>query len=143
MKNGVFWDVTPCGSHGVTSQNTPFFIVTAAKTSNLTLKSQFENRKLCFRKVEYVQCMLWSWYVKPPSASCWRHLRGHNGRRGGNCFKRTNTSPIISASEMLLLSAVGTPAILIEPAVTLALNSHLPSVADGSAPKDSKIGFER
>jgi hypothetical protein len=27
MKNGVFWDVTPCGSepHGVTSQKTPFF----------------------------------------------------------------------------------------------------------------------
>jgi hypothetical protein len=24
MKNGVFWDVTPCG-HGVTSQKTPFF----------------------------------------------------------------------------------------------------------------------
>jgi hypothetical protein len=43
MKNGVFWDVTPCGScknlqepHGVTSQKTPFFIVTAVKTSNLT-----------------------------------------------------------------------------------------------------------
>jgi hypothetical protein len=34
MKNGVFWDVTPCGS--VTSQKTPFFIVTAVKTSNLT-----------------------------------------------------------------------------------------------------------
>jgi hypothetical protein len=44
LKNGVFWDVTPCGScknrrfggpkrrylhepHGVTSQKTPFFIV--------------------------------------------------------------------------------------------------------------------
>jgi hypothetical protein len=27
MKNGVFWDVTPClqESHGVTSQKTPFF----------------------------------------------------------------------------------------------------------------------
>jgi hypothetical protein len=25
MKNGVFWDVTPCGSHGVTSQKTSFF----------------------------------------------------------------------------------------------------------------------
>jgi hypothetical protein len=78
MKNGVFWDITPCGSsknrvseelgassirvtrivelgttialtsnrrmlrrfsqepHGVTSQKTPFFIVTAMKTSNLT-----------------------------------------------------------------------------------------------------------
>jgi hypothetical protein len=82
MRNGVFWDVTPCGScknnklcissrrasvasygyvhsspilvtlmkeaisssetlflqepHDVTSQNTPFFIVTAMKTSNLT-----------------------------------------------------------------------------------------------------------
>jgi hypothetical protein len=39
MKNGVFWDVAPCGSskktHGVTSQKTPFFIVTAVKTSNL------------------------------------------------------------------------------------------------------------
>jgi hypothetical protein len=30
LKNGVFWDVTPCGS-----QKTPFFIVTAVKTSNL------------------------------------------------------------------------------------------------------------
>jgi hypothetical protein len=64
MKNGVFWVVTPCGScknrrfggtwrllhqgeknpkrrflqepHGVTTQKTPFFIVTAVKTSNLT-----------------------------------------------------------------------------------------------------------
>jgi plasmid maintenance system killer protein len=43
MNNGVFGDVTPCGScrflqepHGVTSQKTPFFIVTAVKTSNLT-----------------------------------------------------------------------------------------------------------
>jgi hypothetical protein len=33
VKNGVFWDVTPCGS---SSQKTPFFIVTAVKTSNLT-----------------------------------------------------------------------------------------------------------
>jgi hypothetical protein len=32
-KNGVFWDVTPCGE---TSQETPFFIVAAVKTSNLT-----------------------------------------------------------------------------------------------------------
>jgi hypothetical protein len=30
LKNGVFWVVTPCGS-----QKTPFFIVTAVKTSNL------------------------------------------------------------------------------------------------------------
>jgi hypothetical protein len=29
VKNGVFWDVTPCG---VTSQKIPFFIVTAVKT---------------------------------------------------------------------------------------------------------------
>jgi hypothetical protein len=72
INNGVFWDVTPCGSckkrrfgvtasvvhrflspwwrksyvprkrrflqepHGVTSQKTPFFIVTAMKTSSLT-----------------------------------------------------------------------------------------------------------
>jgi hypothetical protein len=45
LKNGIFWDVTPCGSckswflqepHGVTSQKTPFFVVTAVKTSNLT-----------------------------------------------------------------------------------------------------------
>jgi hypothetical protein len=37
MRNAVFWDVTPCGScHGVTSQKTTFFIVTAVKTSNLT-----------------------------------------------------------------------------------------------------------
>jgi hypothetical protein len=43
-KNCVFWGVTPCGSfknhlqepHGVTSQKTQFFIVTAVKTSNLT-----------------------------------------------------------------------------------------------------------
>jgi hypothetical protein len=47
LKNGVFWVVTPCGScknhtplqepHGVTTQKTPFFIVTAVKTSNLGL----------------------------------------------------------------------------------------------------------
>jgi hypothetical protein len=52
LKNGVFWVVTPCGfcknrrfggtwrllqePHGVTTQETPFFIVTAVKTSNLT-----------------------------------------------------------------------------------------------------------
>jgi hypothetical protein len=36
IKNGVFWVVTPCGSCGVTTQKTPFFIVTAVKTSNLT-----------------------------------------------------------------------------------------------------------
>jgi hypothetical protein len=41
MTNGVYWDVTPCGScihepHGLTSQKTPFFIVIAVKTSNLT-----------------------------------------------------------------------------------------------------------
>jgi hypothetical protein len=46
MKNGVFWVVTPCGScknrrflqdpHGVTTQKTQFFIITAVKTSNLT-----------------------------------------------------------------------------------------------------------
>jgi hypothetical protein len=26
MKNGVFWVVTLCGSYGVTSQKTPFFM---------------------------------------------------------------------------------------------------------------------
>jgi hypothetical protein len=38
MKNGVFWVVTPCGSckNLVRTQKTPFFIVTAVKTSNLT-----------------------------------------------------------------------------------------------------------
>jgi hypothetical protein len=42
VKNGVFLNVTPCGSwflqepHGATSQKTPFFIVTAVKTSNPT-----------------------------------------------------------------------------------------------------------
>jgi hypothetical protein len=42
LKNVVFWNVTPCGSckneepHGVTSQKTTFFIVTAVNTSNLT-----------------------------------------------------------------------------------------------------------
>jgi hypothetical protein len=45
LKNGIFWDVTMCGScknwflqepHGVTSQKMPFFMVTAVKTSNLT-----------------------------------------------------------------------------------------------------------
>jgi hypothetical protein len=55
-KSGVYWDVTPCDlvrtdvlealcnpesrflqkPHGVTSQKTAFFIVTAVKTSNLT-----------------------------------------------------------------------------------------------------------
>jgi hypothetical protein len=61
LKNGVFWDVTPCGScknrrlggtwrllhqgdknRGVTSQKTPFLIVTAVKTSNLTKKILIE-----------------------------------------------------------------------------------------------------
>jgi hypothetical protein len=37
-KNGVFWDVTP---HGVTSQKTPFFIVTTVNTSNLTRAIEF------------------------------------------------------------------------------------------------------
>jgi hypothetical protein len=45
MENGVFWDVMPCGSSETsvliratwfTSQKTPFFIITAVKTSNLT-----------------------------------------------------------------------------------------------------------
>jgi hypothetical protein len=51
LKNGVFWDVTPCGSckdlqepHGVTFQKTPFFIVTVVKTSNLKQKSYPRNR---------------------------------------------------------------------------------------------------
>jgi hypothetical protein len=44
-KNGVFWDVTPCGRllqepHGVTSQKAPFFIFTAVKTSNLNSKQK-------------------------------------------------------------------------------------------------------
>jgi hypothetical protein len=37
-KNGVFWVVTPCG---ITTQKTPFFIVTAVKTSNLTVILKF------------------------------------------------------------------------------------------------------
>jgi hypothetical protein len=61
MKNDLFLDVTPHGSckndvsegfiasiirvtiqepHGVTSQRTPFFIVTAVKTSNLTYRKK-------------------------------------------------------------------------------------------------------
>jgi hypothetical protein len=43
MKNAFFWVVRPCGPcknlkepHGVTSQKTQFFIVTAVKTSDLT-----------------------------------------------------------------------------------------------------------
>jgi hypothetical protein len=40
MKNGVFWDVTPCGSSknhtALTFQKTALYIVTAVKTSNLT-----------------------------------------------------------------------------------------------------------
>jgi hypothetical protein len=32
-----FSRVTKIGAHGVTTQKTPFFIVTAVKTSNLTL----------------------------------------------------------------------------------------------------------
>jgi hypothetical protein len=35
VKNGVLWDDN-AEPHGVTSQKTPFFIVTAVKTSNLT-----------------------------------------------------------------------------------------------------------
>jgi hypothetical protein len=34
MKNALFWNVNP--AHGVTSQKTAFFIVTAVKTSHLT-----------------------------------------------------------------------------------------------------------
>jgi hypothetical protein len=58
MKNAVFWDVTLCrpcmnipskrrftqALHSATSQNTAFYIVTAAKTSNLT------NIEIMFRK---------------------------------------------------------------------------------------------
>jgi hypothetical protein len=45
MKNAVFWNVKPCGSeerqflqepHGVTAQETAFFVVTAIKASHLT-----------------------------------------------------------------------------------------------------------
>jgi hypothetical protein len=36
MKNDFFWDVTPCEPHGATSQKTPFFIVTAVKTSKIS-----------------------------------------------------------------------------------------------------------
>jgi hypothetical protein len=55
IKNGVFWDVTPCGSflqepHGVTSQKTPFFIVTAMKTSNLTECTYFHSVILAYKK---------------------------------------------------------------------------------------------
>jgi hypothetical protein len=39
MKNGVFWVVMP---HGVTTQKTPFFIVTAVKTSDLIWIMIFE-----------------------------------------------------------------------------------------------------
>jgi hypothetical protein len=45
--NGVFCDVMPCGywqlqePHGVTSQKTPFFIVTAVKISNLTFLNTY------------------------------------------------------------------------------------------------------
>jgi hypothetical protein len=49
MKNGVFWDVMPCGScknqepHGVTSQKTPFFKVSLHPSWNIfKLKLQFQ-----------------------------------------------------------------------------------------------------
>jgi hypothetical protein len=41
LKNAFFWDVAPCGSGVNTSQKTAFFIVTAVKTSDLTLTSSF------------------------------------------------------------------------------------------------------
>jgi hypothetical protein len=59
LKNGVFWDITPCGScknrhrfvqepHGVTSQKASFFIVTAVKTSNLNkIFSDFTQCEIC------------------------------------------------------------------------------------------------
>jgi hypothetical protein len=47
IKNGVFWNVTLCGSckrflqelHSVISQKTQFFIVTVMKTSNITYQA--------------------------------------------------------------------------------------------------------
>jgi hypothetical protein len=49
MKNSVFWVVTPCGflqePHGVTTQKTLFFIVTAVKTSNLKMSGIFPGVK--------------------------------------------------------------------------------------------------
>jgi hypothetical protein len=50
LKNGVFWDVTP---HGVTSQKTPFFIVTAVKTSDLT-------KYYCFNYLQTLGCFHWN-----------------------------------------------------------------------------------
>jgi hypothetical protein len=41
-KNAVFWDVALCRYlHGATSQKTVFFIVTAVKTSKLTICEKF------------------------------------------------------------------------------------------------------
>jgi hypothetical protein len=43
-------------SHGVTSQKTPFFIVTAVKTSNLSLEECLKNPRFCVedRFVNYI-----------------------------------------------------------------------------------------
>jgi hypothetical protein len=67
LKNAVFWVVTPCGHvrtdvseelwfsqepHGVTSQKTAFFIVTAVNTSNLTGEEFNSSRQRCMSPLE-------------------------------------------------------------------------------------------
>jgi hypothetical protein len=54
----VIWDVTPCGflqePHAITSQKTAFFVVTAVKTSNLSLRFEV----LTVVKIYVVLCHL-------------------------------------------------------------------------------------
>jgi hypothetical protein len=56
MKNGVFWVAALVRTflqepHGVTTQKTPLFIVTAVKTSNLKRKMFLGNRARYMREV--------------------------------------------------------------------------------------------
>jgi hypothetical protein len=48
MEN-IYYSCKICGFHGVTTQKTPFFIVTAVKTSNLTFITQFVSMEALMR----------------------------------------------------------------------------------------------
>jgi hypothetical protein len=62
MQNGVFWDVTPEEPHGIASQKTPFFIVTAMKTSNLTFFNDVvDTMHLVYCRVIFSEIKLVPW----------------------------------------------------------------------------------
>jgi hypothetical protein len=65
MKNGVFWDVTPCGSpHGVTSKKTPFLKHSVRTSQQTHYVSAIEpsRKMLCniwgFHCSDYEECRL-------------------------------------------------------------------------------------